>query len=284
MVRHKKIGLLEELPENITVKACYLVGSFKDDLSWDALSQFFLKPFDFEKIKRKSRLWYFIHSDNDPYCPLEHAHYLHQQIGGDLLILPGQKHFSVESFGEKYRQFPYLFRLIAEDTFTAENVKDIFTNMEQKGIQLWLDGGWGVDALLGRQTRPHGDIDIVIEKKDVATVVEYLKNKGYWQILRSDTTPQNFLMGNSEAQFVDFHVIALDENGNGVYGPQEDGVLYTAEALSGVGVVGGKTVKCISPEWVVRFHSGYVLREKDHHDVLAICEKFAIQVPEQYKS
>lgn len=32
-------------------------------------------------------------------------------------------------------------------------------------MRVWLDGGWGVDALLGRQTRPHDDMDIVIEQK-----------------------------------------------------------------------------------------------------------------------
>jgi len=110
------LGLLQSLPESITVKACYLIGSFKNDLEWDALKDLFVEPFDFEKIKNKSRTWCFIHSDNDPYCPLEHAEYLHEKIGGDLIILPGQKHFSVGTYGEAYRQFPKLLRLITEST------------------------------------------------------------------------------------------------------------------------------------------------------------------------
>src|SRR5882724_6299930 len=48
------LGLLESLPENKKVKACYLVGAFKNDLEWDALSDLFLKPFDFSKIKKKA--------------------------------------------------------------------------------------------------------------------------------------------------------------------------------------------------------------------------------------
>jgi lincosamide nucleotidyltransferase A/C/D/E len=36
------------------------------------------------------------------------------------------------------------------------------------GINIWIDGGWGVDALLGAQTRPHKDLDIAIEERDVA--------------------------------------------------------------------------------------------------------------------
>lgn len=38
---------------------------------------------------------------------------------------------------------------------------------EQQGIEVIVDGGWGVDALLGRQTRPHGDLDIACQHKDV---------------------------------------------------------------------------------------------------------------------
>lgn len=109
------LGLLQALPETVKVKACYLVGSFKNDLGWAALKELFIGPFNFEKIKTKSQLFYFIHSDNDPHCPLEHAEYLHDKIGGELIVLPGQKHFSVGTYGEKYREFPYLLQLILKD-------------------------------------------------------------------------------------------------------------------------------------------------------------------------
>lgn len=278
------LGLLEALPATSTVQACYLVGSFRNDLGWDSLKQLFVKPFDFEKIKATSRLWYFLHSDNDPYCPLEQAKYLHGQLGGDLVVLPGQKHFSIGTAGDQYKQFPYLFHLIVGDTMTAEEVLDIYQTAEAQGIQLWLDGGWGVDALVETQTRMHSDMDIVIQKKDVSALVDYLKSKGYCQIDRHDASDCNFIMGSDNAQFVDFHVIEFDQNGNGMYGPKENGVMYSAEALSGRGKINGLPVKCISPKWVVKFHSGYDLRDKDIVDVLAVCEKFAIEVPEEVES
>lgn len=108
------LGLLQALSQDIVVRASYLVGAFKDDLGWDQLKELFSHPFEFEEIKTRSSLWYFLHSDNDPYCPLEHAEYLHQQIGGDLIVLPGQKHFSIGTYGEQYRQFTYLLKLITE--------------------------------------------------------------------------------------------------------------------------------------------------------------------------
>jgi lincosamide nucleotidyltransferase A/C/D/E len=42
-------------------------------------------------------------------------------------------------------------------------------------------------------------------------------------------------------------------------------------------------VRCISPEWAVKFHSGYQLKEKDFQDVFALCRKFGIELPIAYK-
>lgn len=278
------LGLLQSLPAANKVKACYLIGSFKNDLGWDALSELFVEPLDFQQIKKRSRFWYFIHSDNDPHCPLEHAKYLHTQIGGDLIVLPGQQHFSISTAGETYKEFLYLYHLIVGDAVSESDVLDVYESMEARGVTVWLDGGWGVDALLEKQTRPHGDIDVVIQKKDESQLREYLEQQGFTEVLRGDSSPQNYMLGNTKAQFVDIHVIELDEQGNGIYGPKANGIIYEVGALSGTGNIAGKTVKCISPEWVVKFHSGYELRECDFHDVLAVCEKFQIEVPEEYRN
>ena len=80
------LGLLEKLPKNIVVNKCFLVGSFINDLGWDSLKELFVKPFDFEKIKKHSKEFIFIHSDNDPYCPLDHAKYLAEKLNGKLII------------------------------------------------------------------------------------------------------------------------------------------------------------------------------------------------------
>lgn len=38
----------------------------------------------------------------------------------------------------------------------------------------------------------------------------------------------------------------------------------------------------LSPEWAVKFHSGYKLKEKDLRDVSALCGKFGIRLPEAF--
>jgi uncharacterized protein len=106
------LGLLMHLPEGAQVDTCYLVSAFKDDLDWDSLKEVFVDPLDFPKIKKRAKKFIFIHADNDPYCPLEHAQYLSKQVGGELIVRPGQKHFNTNTFGPEYKEFPFLLELI----------------------------------------------------------------------------------------------------------------------------------------------------------------------------
>jgi predicted alpha/beta hydrolase family esterase len=71
-------------------------------------------PIDFDYIKQRAKHFVFIHSENDPYCPLEQAQELAEKTGGKLIIKEGQKHFSIGTAGEQYKQFPFLLELIKE--------------------------------------------------------------------------------------------------------------------------------------------------------------------------
>ncbi len=107
------LGLLQELDENKRVDMCFLVSAFKDDLGWEALRRLFDKPFDFEVIKSRAKKFVFIHSDNDPYCPLEHAKFLCEQVDGKLIVLSGQKHFNLDA-SAGYTEFPDLLTMIKQ--------------------------------------------------------------------------------------------------------------------------------------------------------------------------
>lgn len=48
------------------------------------------------------------------------------------------------------------------------------------------------------------------------------------------------------------------------------------------GSVKGYPVKCISPEWLVKFHTGYQLDENDYHDVKLLCRRFGLEIPAEY--
>ncbi|WP_420349025.1 nucleotidyltransferase domain-containing protein [Pelagibius sp.] len=167
---------------------------------------------------------------------------------------------------------------------TAEDVTAFCAAMAARGIGIWLDGGWGVDALLGRQTRAHSDLDIVVEEKDLQDVVGFLQGSGYRDLPRPDTRPWNFALGDQTGRIVDLHVVVLDDRGNGRYGPPEAGEgCYPAEALEGRGEVNGRAVRCTSAAFQVQSHSGYALTDKDHRDVTALAEAFDLELPAAFR-
>jgi len=168
---------------------------------------------------------------------------------------------------------------------TADDVCGVLTLLDARNIRVWLDGGWAVDACLGCQTRRHSDLDIVIEERDAPTAVAALRERGYAPVPRDDTRAWNFVLGGDAGHQVDFHIIALDEHGHGIYGiygPPENVESYPAEALAGIGTVNGRNVACIAPEWLVSFHTGYDVDATDWADVSALCERFGIPVPNEY--
>ena len=42
-----------------------------------------------------------------------------------------------------------------------------------------MDGGWGIDALLGRQTRLHKDFDALVALEDLPALTHFLGGRGF---------------------------------------------------------------------------------------------------------
>jgi predicted alpha/beta hydrolase family esterase len=103
--------LLQHLPKGTVLKAEILVSAFKDDLGWPSLKDLFSEPYDFDAIKAHCQHFTFVHSDDDPYVPVEHAEFLAEKTGGELLTFEGQGHFNTE-LSPQYKQFPEIFNVI----------------------------------------------------------------------------------------------------------------------------------------------------------------------------
>jgi lincosamide nucleotidyltransferase A/C/D/E len=161
---------------------------------------------------------------------------------------------------------------------TVNDVIEIVQLFNQNHIDFYIDGGWGVDALLGEQTRPHADLDIAVQHKDVPQIRALLEARGYKDVPRDDTRDWNFVLGDDQGRQVDIHSYTFDAAGNHVYG-----IAYPLDSLTGTGSVNGHPVKCISPEWLVKFHTGYKLDKNDYHDVKALCQHFGITMPLEYE-
>jgi lincosamide nucleotidyltransferase A/C/D/E len=160
---------------------------------------------------------------------------------------------------------------------TAEDALGLLKLFEQNQIEVTLDGGWGVDALLGMQTRTHSDLDIVIVYTDSSRLKVLLEAHGYKDVPRPDTRPINYVLGDDQGHLVDIHTYTLDRVNH-----PEQGLDYPLDSLNGKGTILGYQVRCIDVENMVKFHSGYELDENDYHDVKALCQHFGIDIPADY--
>jgi lincosamide nucleotidyltransferase A/C/D/E len=132
--------------------------------------------------------------------------------------------------------------------------------------------------LLGEQSRPHSDLDIVVQDQDVPRIRALLEERGYTEVPRDDTRTYNFVMGDGRGHAVDIHTYTFDEQGRNVYDLD-----YLPEMLTGHGNIAGHPVKCIPPDWMVNFHSGYELDENDYQDVRLLCTRFGFPIPKEFE-
>ncbi|MGC4936405.1 nucleotidyltransferase domain-containing protein [Kribbella sp. DT2] len=132
------------------------------------------------------------------------------------------------------------------------------------GVDVWVDGGWGVDALVGEQTREHGDLDLGVARTELATVLEVLASAGYVvsDDRFADVTVQ---LTHTEGHRVDLHP-STPLPGGGTEQIDFDGETFYLPPPS-AGRIGGREVRCMPLSSQLRTHSGYELRDKDHHDV-----------------
>lgn len=156
---------------------------------------------------------------------------------------------------------------------------EIINYAERHGISVFLDGGWGVDALLGRQTREHNDIDLFIEKDKGEEFIALLKQKGFQKIRKDYTTPAHTAWQDEGGRVVDLHLYESGENGTFLF----EGNSYPAETFSATGRIADREVRCIPPREQVLFHCGYEWDENDTRDVRLLCGHFGIPLPEEYR-
>lgn len=161
----------------------------------------------------------------------------------------------------------------------SEIVLEIVQLLNQNGIDVIINGGWAGDALLRKQTRPHDDLDLAVFHNNVPLIRSLFEKRGYKEVPRDDSWECNFVYGNDLGHLVDIHSCTFDKEGKHIYG-----VEYPWQSLQGSGEINGVNVRCITPDWLVDFHSGYSLDQNDFHDVKLLCSRFNLVIPEDFAS
>ena len=142
----------------------------------------------------------------------------------------------------------------------ATNVIELYNDFSRSGMTIWIDGGWAVDAVVGRETRPHQDLDIAFENKHVSLLKRCLEQHGYVAVNREGRSERSFVYADAESRCIDVHVVVLDKR-DGVHGSSLDGIAYPAGSLTGEGVIAGTTVRCVKAELLLQFKTSYPPRD-----------------------
>lgn len=163
----------------------------------------------------------------------------------------------------------------------ADALLDLLRLFNSANLTVWLDGGWGVDALLGQQQRTHKDVDIVLTVAEAARLPALLVGRGFR--LREGQPPHSFVLADGAGLEVDVHAVVFDDAGNGVYRMQNgEDWIYPAEGFHGRGAIDGVGVNCLSPTTQVLCHAhGYTPTAKDFDDMARLAQRFGIALPPQ---
>jgi len=166
---------------------------------------------------------------------------------------------------------------------TADAAVSLLRLLESVGIEVWIDGGWAVDAALGEQTRPYKDLDLILRTADLPRLRRLLGSHGFGEQAGGSGT--NFVLADGSGLEVDVHAIVFDAAGNGVYRMANGSDwVFPAAGFSGQGKILGVHVRYLTPAVQVLCHAqGYVPTEKDFRDMEFLQARFGVELPVQLR-
>jgi lincosamide nucleotidyltransferase A/C/D/E len=162
----------------------------------------------------------------------------------------------------------------------ATEVLRVLAVLDAAGVRAGLTGGWGVDALLRRQTRVHSDADLGVAAERVDAAIDALAGIGY--AVTIDQRPARLVLVSDKGK-VDLHPIVWGPTGTGIQtGFGGETFEYPAGSLEAEGLIAGQTVRCGTPSLQLAFHEYYLPRDHDRADMAALAEAFGLSLPPTY--
>lgn len=101
------LSILEVLPKGTQINTAIMVGVYRPEKHGYSSKE----PIDTSKVAGKSKRLVFVHSDNDPFCPLEGAEYFAKTLQAELIVIPNNDHFSYQ-LNPKHTQLPELVNIL----------------------------------------------------------------------------------------------------------------------------------------------------------------------------
>lgn len=151
---------------------------------------------------------------------------------------------------------------------TGDQVIEIGDILTASGIRWWIAGGWGVDALLGRETRQHRDLDI--SANPGAPARELLIERGFVEVV--DWWPTRSALRHPDGREVDVHPVDRAAGGWLLQGLDDETSYFTPDGELTLGSIAGRVVPVISAAQQLAFHIGYEPAERDRTDMAALVD------------
>lgn len=161
----------------------------------------------------------------------------------------------------------------------AEDVIAVLHLLDGTGIDVWVDGGWGVDALIGQETRSHGDLDVVVPLPELDRIRRVLAGAGYTRMLR-DLKPTALALAGAAGRSIDLHLVVPTGDGGGDQLLEDGGRFHYPAPVAGS--IAGHAVRCVDADTQVRAHLGYPPTTQDHQDMRALATRLGVRLPPPY--
>jgi lincosamide nucleotidyltransferase A/C/D/E len=167
----------------------------------------------------------------------------------------------------------------------ATDVVDVMDLLDRAGVPCWLVGGWGVDALVGHQTRRHPDVDVALEWRFLEQALNSLEGAGFVAVNREVIPrwmPAMIALRDAGRRRVELMPVDIPEPLPGEdRRPEAMRFRYAADSIT-TGTVNGRTVACLAAPVQLAFHTNYAPRDSDLHDVRVLMEHFRLPAPVGY--
>jgi lincosamide nucleotidyltransferase A/C/D/E len=162
----------------------------------------------------------------------------------------------------------------------AADVLEVLARLQQAGTTAWVDGGWGVDALLGTTSRPHSDLDLVVLGPELPAVTSALIEAGYGTILRN-WLPTALAVADQTGREIDLHPVTPTPDGGGNQALPDGTEFHYPPPTTGS--IDGHPVACVDLETQLHCHLGYEPSTKDREDMRRLRDRFGVALPAPYQ-
>ncbi|TDF92148.1 hypothetical protein E1757_30605 [Paenibacillus piri] len=174
------------------------------------------------------------------------------------------------------------------------SVSEICAIFSEIPITWCIAGGWALDLHLGKQSREHADIDVIVLREEQSTLLTSLINGG-WQLYKAEngkldlweegeflTSIKDVWVSRDSGAPWAFQIMLIDTN-------QESWVYHREKrirrSLKEIMIRTEKGIPYLKPEIQLLYKGGSsAIREKDHHDFLTVFPSLTPQAKEWLKT